>query len=132
VISGLNNFSPDLVQKVASAGAQGGASVIDIACDPALVRLAKAVADIPVRSPCCMYYVSPCIRQSCAYITVQICVSAIDPEKFVAAVEAGADMLELGNYDSYVCYFPHAQTILELIELCIGFMRKACASLQKM
>ncbi|KAK3432797.1 hypothetical protein EUGRSUZ_D00307 [Eucalyptus grandis] len=55
----------------------GGATHVDIACDPELVRLAIALTSLPV------------------------CVSSVDPAAFVAAVEAGALMVEIGNYDSF-------------------------------
>lgn len=77
IISGLHNFDKDLVKNVAWASNLGGASHIDIACDPELVRLAKSVSNIPV------------------------CVSAVNPSDFTDAVEAGADMIELGNFDSF-------------------------------
>lgn len=48
VISGLHNFDAELVAKVAKATAAGGGTHIDIACDPELVRAAKAVSDVPV------------------------------------------------------------------------------------
>jgi len=48
-----------------------------VACDPALVRLAAAVSGLP------------------------ICVSAVDPDLFPAAVEAGAALVEIGNYDAF-------------------------------
>jgi L-alanine-DL-glutamate epimerase-like enolase superfamily enzyme len=51
--------------------------LVDIACDPELVKLAKSIGDVPV------------------------CVSSVEPEEFRAAVAAGADMVELGNYDSF-------------------------------
>lgn len=78
VISGLNNFDPALVQKVATAADQGGATHLDIACDPKLVALAKALCN-----------------------NVAICVSSIKPKDFVKAVEAGADMIEIGNFDGF-------------------------------
>ena len=62
VISGLTNFDEELVTDVARAATEGGASHIDIACSPALVRAAKAVTHLP------------------------ICVSSIYPEEFVPAV----------------------------------------------
>jgi len=77
VISGLNNFNTDLVRNVATAAQSGGASHIDIACDPDLVKIAKAVSTVP------------------------ICVSSVQPENFVAAVKAGADMIEIGNFDCF-------------------------------
>lgn len=36
----------------------------------------------------------------CARLS-QVCVSAVDPELFPACVAAGADMVELGNFDSF-------------------------------
>jgi len=77
IISGLNNFDNNLVKNVAWAAQAGGASHVDIACDPVLVKLAKSVSSIPV------------------------CVSSVKPADFVAAVEAGADMVEIGNFDSF-------------------------------
>ncbi|CAM9193365.1 unnamed protein product [Discosporangium mesarthrocarpum] len=77
VISGLNKFDADLVAKVAKATAAGGGTHIDIACDPELVRVAKSISSVPV------------------------CVSAVDPKLFPACVEAGAEMVELGNFDSF-------------------------------
>ncbi|CAM9416517.1 unnamed protein product [Ectocarpus sp. 6 AP-2014] len=83
VISGLNKFDADLVSKVARAAAAGGGTHIDIACDPDLVRAAKAVSNVPV------------------------CVSAVDPELFPACVDAGAEMVELGNFD---CFYDQGLT----------------------
>jgi hypothetical protein len=77
IISGLNNFNIDLIQNVVSAASNAGASHVDIACDPNLVRIAKEIGNIPV------------------------CVSSIIPKDFVAAVEAGADMIEIGNFDGF-------------------------------
>ena len=78
--------------RVARAAAAGGADLIDVACDPELVRLAVAESGLP------------------------ICVSAVDPELFPAAVAAGATMVEIGNYDSF---YPQgrvfgAEEVLEL------------------
>mmetsp|Transcript_4471 Transcript_4471/g.6697 ORF Transcript_4471/g.6697 Transcript_4471/m.6697 type:complete len:292 (+) Transcript_4471:40-915(+) len=77
VISGLHNFDIDLVKNVAWAAENGGASHVDIACRPDLVRAAKSVCSLP------------------------ICVSSITPSAFVEAVDAGADMVEIGNFDSF-------------------------------
>ena len=40
VIAGLTNFDAASVQRISLAAGAGGADVIDVACDPALVRLA--------------------------------------------------------------------------------------------
>ncbi|MGC8712333.1 MAG: DUF561 domain-containing protein [Leptodesmis sp.] len=77
VISGLNNFDRDRVSTVVKAAAQGGATFVDIAADPDLVRLVKQLIHLPV------------------------CVSAVEPELFVTCVAAGADLIEIGNFDSF-------------------------------
>lgn len=77
IISGLTNFDADRVAATVKAADQGGATFVDIAADPNLVRLAKQLTHLP------------------------ICVSAVEPEKFVAAVEAGADLIEIGNFDAF-------------------------------
>jgi hypothetical protein len=77
VISGLKNLNQNVVLDVAWAASSGGASHVDIACDPALVQSVKRICTIPV------------------------CVSAVDPALFVDAVAAGADMVEIGNFDGF-------------------------------
>jgi len=77
VIAGLTNFDAAAVERISRAAGQGGADLIDVACDPALVRLAAEVSGLP------------------------ICVSAVDPELFPAAVAAGAALVEIGNYDAF-------------------------------
>ena len=78
IIAGLQNFDPDSVRRVALAAEAGAADLIDVACDPDLVRLARQVAP-----------------------SVPVCVSAVEPRLFPAAIEAGAAMVEIGNYDSF-------------------------------
>ncbi|OIW18976.1 hypothetical protein TanjilG_09170 [Lupinus angustifolius] len=77
IISGLQNFDKDNVASVVTAADKGGATHVDIACDPELVKLALSLTSCPV------------------------CVSSVDPATFPAAVEAGALMVEIGNYDSF-------------------------------
>ncbi len=77
VISGLNNFSPESVLRISKVAGLGGADLLDIACDPRLVELAVDASKIPV------------------------CVSAVDPKLFPQAVEAGASIIEIGNFDSF-------------------------------
>jgi len=77
VIAGLNNFDRDSVTRIAKASRIGNADLLDIACDAELVRLAIQHSELPV------------------------CVSAVEPELFPAAIEAGASMIEIGNYDSF-------------------------------
>ncbi|MDC0302863.1 DUF561 domain-containing protein [bacterium] len=78
VIAGLMNFDAASVGRVARAAGHGGADLIDVACDPALVSLAiEASGGVPV------------------------CVSSVEPELFLAAVAAGAVMVEIGNFDAF-------------------------------
>lgn len=77
VISGLTNFNAEHVAAVVRAADRGGATFVDIAADPDLVRLSKQVTQLPV------------------------CVSAVEPDRFVAAVAAGADLIEIGNFDAF-------------------------------
>ncbi len=77
IISGLHNFDAERVASVVRAADRGGATFVDIAADPKLVAIAKANTTLP------------------------ICVSAVDPQLFVTAVAAGADLIEIGNFDSF-------------------------------
>jgi thiamine monophosphate synthase len=77
VITGLNNFDAQRVAAVVKAADRGGATFVDIAADPDLVRLGRELTNLP------------------------ICVSAVEPERFVTAVAAGADLIEIGNFDSF-------------------------------
>ena len=77
VISGLNNFDAKSVAATVKAADRGGATFVDIAADPDLVRLVRQLTNMP------------------------ICVSAVEPAQFVTAVKAGADLIEIGNFDSF-------------------------------
>jgi deoxyribose-phosphate aldolase len=77
VIAGLNNFDANSVAAIVQAATAGGATFIDIAASPELVRMAKGLTDLP------------------------ICASAVDAELLAAAVAAGADLVEIGNFDSF-------------------------------
>ncbi len=77
IISGLTNFDHRSVADVAIAAQKGGATFVDIAADADIVRLVRGLIDLP------------------------ICVSAVEPERFVSAVAAGADLIEIGNFDAF-------------------------------
>ncbi|MGD1867139.1 MAG: DUF561 domain-containing protein [Phormidesmis sp.] len=77
IISGLTNLDQQNVSDVVKAAQQGGATFVDIAANVELVRLVRGLIDLP------------------------ICVSAVDPAKFLPAVEAGADLIEIGNFDAF-------------------------------
>jgi thiamine monophosphate synthase len=77
VISGLNNFDAERVASIVKAADLGGATFVDIAADPDLVRLCRDLTDL------------------------RICVSAVEARQLAIAVAAGADMVEIGNFDSF-------------------------------
>ncbi len=77
IISGLNNFDTSKVIAVVKAAQAGGATFVDIAASPELVLRVRQVSTLP------------------------ICVSAVEPELFVDCVAAGADLVEIGNFDSF-------------------------------
>ena len=77
VISGLNNFDRQRVTAVVKAAEAGGANFVDIAAEPKLVAAVRDLTTLP------------------------LCVSAVEPKLFVSAVNAGADLIEIGNFDSF-------------------------------
>lgn len=77
VISGLNNFDARSVKTVVRAAQLGGATFVDIAADAELIAMTRSLIDLP------------------------ICVSAVEPQKLADAVDAGADLVEIGNFDSF-------------------------------
>ncbi len=77
IISGLTNLDFDNVADVVKAAQQGGATFVDIAADADLVRMVRSLIDLP------------------------ICVSAVEPHLLVSAVAAGADLVEIGNFDAF-------------------------------
>ncbi|MEB3180009.1 MAG: DUF561 domain-containing protein [Nostocaceae cyanobacterium] len=77
VISGLNNYDVQNVVATVRAAELGGATFVDIAAEPGLVKTVKQLTNLPV------------------------CVSAVEPLKFVQAVAVGADLIEIGNFDAF-------------------------------
>lgn len=77
IISGLNNFDVERVKAVVKAAELGGATFVDIAADSNLIQLVRQLVSLPV------------------------CVSAVEPEQLAQAVNAGADLVEIGNFDSF-------------------------------
>ncbi|MDB5099771.1 MAG: hypothetical protein JWM80_4192 [Cyanobacteria bacterium RYN_339] len=77
VIAGIENFDRAAVVAIARAAAAGGAQAIDIAADADLIQAVKAAAPQLV-----------------------VFVSSTEPAKLVEAAAAGADVLELGNFDA--------------------------------
>jgi hypothetical protein len=92
VIAGLNNFDVVKVTTIAKAAEAGGATFIDIAAEPNLIEAVRQVSNLP------------------------ICVSAVEPQLFVTAVTAGADLVEIGNFD---CFYSQGRRFeaAEVLEL---------------
>lgn len=76
VIAGIENFDAANVRDIVSAADAGGAHAVDIAADAELIRSTKASSRLVVF------------------------VSSTDPAQLIAAAQAGADVLELGNFDA--------------------------------
>lgn len=76
VIAGIDNFDIDRVKSVVIAADKAGASAVDVAADRTIIEMAKETTTLP------------------------IFVSSIVPEDLAAAVKAGADAIEVGNFDA--------------------------------
>lgn len=76
VIAGIDNFDINRVKSVVIAAEQSGASAVDVAANDAIIEMAKENTSLP------------------------IFVSSIVPEDLAAAVKAGADAIEVGNFDA--------------------------------
>jgi coenzyme F420-reducing hydrogenase delta subunit len=92
VISGLNNYDQQKVAMIVQAAQAGGATYVDIAAQEDLVRFVRNLIQLP------------------------ICVSAVDPIELFQAVKAGADLVEIGNFD---CFYQQGRTFSadEILEL---------------
>lgn len=77
IISGIQNYDKKKSLDVAMASELGGASALDICDDAEIIKSIRAVVQLP------------------------IFVSSIDPLKLIAAQAYGADVLEIGNYESF-------------------------------
>lgn len=88
VIAGLSNFDLNHIIRLIKAAELGGASYIDIAASPEIITIIKSITNFP------------------------ICVSSIDPIALYNCKIAGADILEIGNFDIFYkkgIYFSKSQ-----------------------
>lgn len=76
-IAGIKNYDKQRVISIALAAETGGASALDICDDPEI------------------------IKETRASVTLPLFISSIDPLKLIAAQSLGADVLEIGNYESF-------------------------------
>ena len=77
IIAGIDNFDMDRVKSVVIAADKAGASAVDVCADAEIIRMAKENTTLPVF------------------------VSSIEPKELAMAVEAGADAIEVGNFDAF-------------------------------
>lgn len=101
VITGLNNFDINYILRVVKAAELGGASYVDISANPTIISFVKSIINLP------------------------ICVSSIDPIELSKCSMAGADILEIGNFDCFYRQqiFFSAQQILELAQETIHLVK---------
>ncbi len=102
VIAGIDNFDVENVKKVVTAADSAGASAIDIAADVTLIKMAREITDLPVF------------------------VSSISPEDLASAVAAGADAIEIGNFDALYKkgLRMSADEIFEIVENTLSLINK--------
>ncbi len=76
IIAGIDNFDMDRVRNVVIAADRAGASAVDVSANEEIIKMAKETTSLPVF------------------------VSSIVPEDLAMAVKAGADAIEIGNFDA--------------------------------
>ena len=77
IISGIQNYDKQKTLNVAMAAEMGGANALDICDETEIIKTIRAAVQVP------------------------LFVSSIDPEKLINAQELGADVLEIGNFESF-------------------------------
>lgn len=76
VIAGIDNHDLELARKVVYAAEQAHASAVDVSFDKEIISMAKEVTELP------------------------IFVSSVNPAELRAAIDLGADAIEIGNFDT--------------------------------
>lgn len=76
IIAGIDNFDIDRVRNVVIAADKAGASAVDVCAKEEIIKMAKETTSLPVF------------------------VSSIVPQDLAMAVKAGADAIEVGNFDA--------------------------------
>lgn len=77
IISGIQNYDKQKVLNVARAAELGGATALDICDDAQIIKDIRSTVQLP------------------------LFVSSVEPEKLISAQKLGADVLEVGNYESF-------------------------------
>lgn len=102
IISGIQNYDKQKTLAVAMAAELGGATGIDICDKPEIIKSVKAIVQLP------------------------IFVSSVDPLKLINAESLGADVLEIGNYESFY-KTSKMFTPKEILEI-VKFLKKCITS----
>jgi hypothetical protein len=76
IIAGIDNFDIENVKNIVMAAEKAGASAVDVSANEKIIAMAKETTSLPVF------------------------VSSIVPEDLAMAVKAGADAIEIGNFDA--------------------------------
>jgi hypothetical protein len=102
VISGISNFDTDRVGQVVRSATIAGAGAVDVAARQDVVKMARQITDLPVFA------------------------SSIYPEELAIALEAGADVAEIGNFDALYKdgFYLTAEDVLKLTEKTLALLPK--------
>src|SRR5690554_6625056 len=94
VIAGIANLDLENVLQVARAAEAAGAHAVDVAAHPEIVQAVREATSIAIVA------------------------SSVEPKALAAAVAAGADVAELGNFDALYeqGFFLSAEAVLKLAE----------------
>lgn|SRR5574344_92940 len=103
IIAGIDNFDIDRVKSVVIAADKAHASAVDICANKEIIEMAKETTSLP------------------------IFVSSIVPEDLAMAVEAGADAIEIGNFDALYKKGMRmsAMEILDIVKETLSLIKKS-------
>lgn len=103
IIAGIDNFDMDKVRNVVIAADRAGASAVDVCAKEEIIEMAKETTSLPVF------------------------VSSIVPEDLAMAVKAGADAIEIGNFDALYKkgLRMSASEILDLVKETLSLIKKS-------
>lgn len=103
IIAGIDNFDMDRVKSVVIAADRAGASAVDVCANEEIIKMAKETTSLPVF------------------------VSSIVPEDLAMAVNAGADAIEIGNFDALYKKGMRmsAMEILDIVKETLSLIKKS-------
>ncbi len=103
IIAGIDNFDIDRVKSVVIAADRAKASAVDVSANEEIIKMAKENTTLPVF------------------------VSSIVPEDLAMAVKAGADAIEIGNFDALYKKGMRmsAMEILDIVKEALALIKKS-------